>query len=105
MNVDHVLIELLALAVGRPVPCACNGGYRHFVKRLNVDAIPDRRWLEFMHDYTQAVRFPSMATALAAYLAQSRTIPLNPRNGRPSRPLTAFAVEFVRDDLLAEEAV
>jgi hypothetical protein len=105
MNTGTFIIELLGMAaIGRPFSCvSCKGRQRHFVKRLDGDAIPDESWLEFTHDYTEVLRFHCGPTAVAGYLAQSRSIPVNPWDERPNRPLTAFTVEFVREDLLSEE--
>ena len=45
-------------------------------------------------DEQQALRFPSVSTALAFIDTSSKTCPLRP-DGKPNRPLRKFNIEFI----------
>ena len=80
-----VVMLCLGLASGQPGP---RGQYLLSYHR-------ESGFSEWTPDKDQALKFTDWSEAMQTYHAVLPSQPTRPWDGRPNRPLTAFAVEFV----------
>lgn len=73
---------------------AGSAGLPAYLVRCDFEANGGRGEVFWTVERDKAMRFDSPGAALAYWKTQSATIPLRP-DGKPNRPLTAFAAEIV----------
>lgn len=88
-----VIIQLMGVAPnGRPPPVPT------FVKDCDFDAAGGFGVIVMTQNRDEAKKFDTALLALEFYRTQSKKLPLW-SDGKPNRPLTAYHVQIMNDDL------
>lgn len=91
---DFYVIEFCGMANGPIEPIKPNPLY---LGSADVDAEDGRGAFHLTYDYTMAMRFGNVSSAMQFWRQESRVRPLRP-DGLPNRPLTCFHASFVKID-------